>query len=98
MSLRWIITLSVFLVMTIFTTACASSTPTTTPAPTTILSGSALVQERCTVCHPLTVVERSKRSAADWKLIVEMMVSRGAQLNSEEKTTVINFLAANYGQ
>jgi uncharacterized membrane protein len=98
MSNRWIITLLTFLAILIFTTACASSTPATTPTPTTTLGGSALVQERCTVCHPLTVVERSKRTAADWKLIVEMMVSRGAKLNSEEETTVINYLAANYGQ
>ena len=95
---RSVIVLISILIMILLVTACASGTPTTTPAPTTILSGSGLVQERCTVCHPLTVVERSKRSAADWKLIVEMMVSRGAQLNSEEQTKVINFLAANYGQ
>lgn len=95
---RWKITLIVFIISIIFTTACASNSPAPTPTPTVTVDGSALVQKRCSVCHALTFVERSKHTAADWKLIVKMMVARGAKLNSDEETMVIDFLVANYGK
>ena len=88
-----------FLALLIFFTACSSATPAaTTPASTTSQDGSTLVQERCSVCHPLTFVERSRHSATDWRIIIDMMISRGAQLTPDEETTVVNWLAANYGQ
>lgn len=95
---RWTTTLLALLIMLIFATACASGTPTTSPASTTALDGATLIQERCSVCHPLSRVEGTKRTAADWKLIVGMMVSRGAQLTPDEETVVVNYLAANFGQ
>lgn len=87
-----------FLILLILTTACSSgSSITTTPATTSSIDGATLVQERCSVCHPLTYVERSRHTAADWQIIVNMMVSRGAQLTPEEEITVVNWLAANFG-
>jgi hypothetical protein len=93
----------------IFTTACSSGISSATPAPTTnlggampasttALDGATLVQQRCTVCHPITFVEKSRHTAADWQLIVGMMISRGAQLTPDEKTIVVNYLSANFGQ
>ena len=90
------------LIMTVFETACssgASSTaPTSTPASMTVLDGAALVQQRCSMCHPITFIEKSRHTAADWKLIADMMISRGAQLTPSEETIVVNYLSANYGQ
>ncbi len=95
---RWTTTLLALLIMLIFATACASGTPTTSPASTTALDGATLIQERCSVCHPLSRVEGTKHTAADWKLIVGMMVSRGAQLTPDEETVVVNYLATNFGK
>jgi len=95
---RWTTTLLAFLAVLIFATACASGTPTTTPASTTALDGATLIQERCSVCHPVAFVERSRHTTADWKLIVDTMISRGAQLTPEEETTVISFLTTKFGQ
>jgi cytochrome c-type biogenesis protein CcmH/NrfF len=81
--------------------SCASATSSPAPASTasiTPLDGATLLQERCTVCHPLSFVEKSKHTAADWKLIVGMMISRGAKLSSDEETSVVNYLSANFGQ
>jgi hypothetical protein len=50
------------------------------------------------VCHPLSRVESTKHTAADWKTIVDMMISRGAQLTPEEAIVVVNYLATNFGQ
>jgi hypothetical protein len=77
--------------------SCSSTVASPTPASTTT-NGAALLQERCSVCHPLTFVEKSRHTAADWKLIVDMMISRGAQLTPEEETVAVNYLSTNFGQ
>jgi cytochrome c-type biogenesis protein CcmH/NrfF len=82
----------------VFTNACSSSNTNSTPSSTSALDGATLVQERCSVCHPLTRVESANHTAAEWKTIVNTMISRGAQLSSEEETVVVNYLAANFGR
>jgi len=95
---RWITTLFAFLVVIIFATACTSGTPTTTPASTIALDGATLVQERCSICHPVARIESTKYPSAEWQTIVDLMISRGAKLSSEEKTVVVSYLAANFGK
>ena len=97
---RLYIVLFVFFAFSLLISACSSgaSSSTVTPAATSSQDGATLVQERCSRCHPLTRVENARHTAAQWKSIVAMMISRGAQLNSSEETTVVNYLAANYGQ
>jgi hypothetical protein len=34
----------------------------------------------------------------DWQTIVDQMIGEGAQLTPAEKTTVVNYLVANYGK
>lgn len=102
MNIRWIGILLTSMALLIFLAAC-SSVPTSTstatsPGSITPLDGATLLQQRCSVCHPLTFVERSRHSAADWKLIVGLMASRGAQLSPGEEAVVVSYLAANFGQ
>jgi hypothetical protein len=85
-------------VVILFTSACSSGSSNTTPASTSALDGATLVQERCSVCHPLARVEASKHTASEWKTIVNTMIARGAQLSTEEATTVVNYLASNFGK
>lgn len=94
----WMPIVLILLVVIIFVSACSSRASNTTPVATSSLDGATLVQERCSVCHPLTRVEAARHTAADWKLIVDMMVSRGARLTSDEKSVVVNYLATNFGQ
>jgi transcriptional regulator of nitric oxide reductase len=93
----FVLFLSMLFVMFV-ASACSSAAPTVTPAATTILDGATLVQERCSVCHPVARIERTKYSAADWQTIVGMMISRGAKLTPEEKTVVVNYLSTNFGK
>jgi hypothetical protein len=95
---RWITILLTLLVVMILGTACSSGASNTTPAATTNLDGATLVRERCSVCHPLSRVESTSHTAAEWKTIVDLMISRGAQLTSEEETVVVNYLSTNFGQ
>jgi hypothetical protein len=58
--------------------------------------GKALMQERCTKCHSLTRVETAHKTAAEWTTTVDRMISYGAQLNSDERSILIDYLAATY--
>jgi hypothetical protein len=86
------------LVLVLAVSSCSSGASSTSPAPTAKLDGATLVQERCSVCHPVARIERTKHTAADWKTIVDLMISRGAQLSTEEETLVVSYLVANFGQ
>ncbi len=86
------------LIMFLFTTACSSNATNSTAPSTTAVDGATLLQERCSVCHPLARVESSGHTATQWKAIVNTMISRGAQLTPDEKTVVVNYLAANFSK
>ena len=75
-----------------------SSGVTTTPSPTTSLDGKTLVQERCSACHPLARIERTDRTADEWKSIVDKMIAKGARLTPEEEAVVVEYLATNFGK
>lgn len=106
MKIKTIILLGTLLTLLLILTACASSanstSPTTAPsnssAPTSVgaLDGKTLVQERCTVCHTINRIESAKKTADQWKTTVELMIQKGAQLNADEETAVIDYLAKTY--
>jgi cytochrome c-type biogenesis protein CcmH/NrfF len=87
----------VALVLTLLVTACSSGATTTTAPATTSSDGAKLLQERCTVCHTLSRTESQRLSAADWKLVVDAMIARGAKLTTDEETLVVDYLATNFG-
>lgn len=93
------------LIVTVFTACSSGSTasPTATPirpassGPTTIASkGEALVNERCSVCHDASRIKTTKKTPDEWRATVDMMVSKGARLNAEEKTEVVRYLSETY--
>jgi hypothetical protein len=95
---RWIFLLMILTAVMILVSACSSGASTPTPGGTSSLDGATLVQERCTKCHLLSRVEQSNHTAAQWKTIVNTMISRGAQLTPEEESVVVNYLTANFGK
>ena len=101
MKTRLIDIICISLALLILLVACSTSPATSTPATTVSTSsqdGATLVQERCSVCHPLTFVERSRHTTAEWTTIVNMMISRGAQLTPQEAASAVDWLSANFGQ
>jgi mono/diheme cytochrome c family protein len=73
--------------------------PTEEPTQESVaITGEVLLQERCTVCHTLDRVMRAGHSALGWEQTVDRMVKRGAELNDEERTVLIDYLAQTYGQ
>ncbi len=60
--------------------------------------GQALVEQKCTVCHGLDRIQAKSENKEQWSAIVDQMVAKGAQLSPEEKTAVVDYLAATYGE
>jgi competence protein ComEA len=81
------------LVLSLALVACGGGAKEEAPA---ALDGEALVEERCTKCHDLSVVTSAKKSAEGWKANVERMVQKGAQLDEAEQEVVIDYLTEAY--
>ncbi len=55
-------------------------------------TGWALVQEKCTVCHPITTVDEARLDWAGWEDAVNHMLDNGALLTDPEKEAVLEYL------
>jgi uncharacterized membrane protein len=62
------------------------------------IDAAALLQQRCTVCHPLDRVTNSRMTSAQWDQTVTIMIGKGAQLTDAEKQALVEYLAKTYGQ
>ncbi|NLX11213.1 MAG: hypothetical protein GXY36_16315 [Chloroflexi bacterium] len=60
------------------------------------LDGDQLVNERCTVCHTRERIDAQDKDEAGWTETVDRMISYGAQLDDEERQTVIDYLVATH--
>jgi cytochrome c5 len=59
--------------------------------------GRDLVAVACSQCHYLGTIAKIRDGAAGWRVYVDNMVLRGAQLSEPEIETVVNYLALNLG-
>jgi len=59
--------------------------------------GQSLVAVACSQCHYLGTIAKIRDGAAGWRLYVNNMVLRGAQLTPPEIDTVVNYLSVNFG-
>jgi hypothetical protein len=56
-----------------------------------------IVVAKCQFCHTLERVLTSSRTKGEWDDLVQLMISRGAPLSSDETPAVVDYLAANFG-
>jgi cytochrome c5 len=68
-------------------------------APTGLPAGDGkdLVAVACSQCHGLKTIMTLRYGPAGWKIFVDDMVLRGAQLGPQEADTVIQYLSQNFG-
>jgi len=59
--------------------------------------GQELVANTCTQCHDLDVVTAMHQSRDQWQTTVATMNDRGAGLSPADLTTVVDYLAKNFG-
>ena len=60
--------------------------------------GARIVQSNCSSCHALRVVTSTRASKPRWSQLVNLMITRGAQIADEDIQTVIDYLAANFNE
>jgi mono/diheme cytochrome c family protein len=56
----------------------------------------ALIEQVCSACHDIAMVQNGNRSAADWADTVQTMRDRGAQLTDDQAKLVVDYLARNF--
>jgi len=56
--------------------------------------GAALVQRRCTICHPIERIDTAELDKSGWESTVDLMIDKGATLNDAERTAVIDYLSS----
>src|ERR1044071_5047419 len=55
-----------------------------------------LVATACTTCHAETMITQNGHTREDWKLVVERMVSAGAEIPQNRMAAVTDYLAKNF--
>jgi cytochrome c5 len=58
--------------------------------------GAAILEARCSVCHSADRVESKRTDRDGWDKLVTRMISNGANLSSEEKNILIDYLSRTY--
>jgi cytochrome c5 len=84
-----------FFALALVTTASPSLSQNANPLPAG--DGRDLVSVACSQCHYLGTIAKIRDGAAGWRVYVNNMVLRGAQLTPAETDTVVNYLALNLG-
>jgi hypothetical protein len=60
-------------------------------------NGKSIVVAKCQFCHTLERVLTSSRTKGDWDDLVQLMISRGAPLSTDDTPIVVDYLTANFG-
>ena len=60
--------------------------------------GKETVMTVCTACHGLEDIVSSRHTKAEWKKVVDKMISFGAEAKDEEVEAIITYLAKNFGK
>jgi hypothetical protein len=84
------------LILGILLVSCGTSTVTPHTSGGNSLDGQTLMQQRCSICHPLGRVTSAHKSIAQWTQTTQRMIAHGARLNTQEEQALIVYLAANY--
>ena len=58
--------------------------------------GAALLEQRCAVCHPSARPKSKQKTPEQWETTVTRMMGKGAQLTSEEKKELIEYMSKTY--
>ena len=88
--------LAVSMLTLVLVTACGGGAGEPAEEPVSV-GGETLLEERCTQCHGLEQVTSLEQTRAEWEQTVTEMVNRGAELNEDEQSVLVDYLAENYG-
>jgi len=60
--------------------------------------GKDLIEKICQDCHGVDVIVSQRMNKDGWASVVDSMVARGAGGTKEELATIVDYLAANFGE
>lgn len=60
------------------------------------ISGTDLLEKRCSVCHPSSRPKGAKKSPDQWEATVSRMMGKGAKLSGDEKKVLVEYLSKTY--
>ncbi len=58
--------------------------------------GAALLEQRCSVCHPSARPKSKQKTPEQWEATVTRMMGKGAKLVPEEKKELLDYLSKTY--
>ncbi len=61
-----------------------------------MVDGEVIVSGKCTACHSDERIKSQTLTSGEWTILVDQEIDRGAQLNGEERSAVIDYLVTNY--
>ena len=70
-----------------------------TPQPLMALAhdnGAALLEERCSGCHPSSLSKAKQKTPKQWQATVARMKHRGARLTEDEMKVLVDYLSETY--
>jgi len=59
--------------------------------------GAELARQKCMLCHDAKNIVRLRLTRGGWEDTVDLMIERGAPINKQERTVIIDYLTENYG-
>jgi cytochrome c551/c552 len=71
------------------------------PAPSGTLlpgTGSALTMAKCSICHDITHVTRSRLTRDEWDDNIKVMIARGMPIEPQEIPVIVDYLATYYNR
>lgn len=59
-------------------------------------AGKVVIQRMCVGCHQISVITAKRATKDQWSMIVQQMVSRGADGSDQDIDTVVDYLSKNF--
>lgn len=59
-------------------------------------NGAALLEERCSGCHPSSLSKAKKKTPRQWQATVSRMKHKGARLTEDEMKVLLDYLSETY--
>ena len=59
--------------------------------------GAAIVMRKCTTCHTLDRILKTRRTGAEWRALLKVMVVQGLDLSPRDQRSVVRYLTVNFG-
>jgi cytochrome c len=86
--------------LVVFAATVAPLSAQDAPASSTLLpgKGSALTMAKCSICHDITHVTRSRLSRDEWDDNIKVMIARGMPIEAHEIPVILEYLATYYNR